>query len=155
MVACVLMVDDNRLIREQIRALLRSEPDLEVCGEAEHGLQAIEKAKALMPHVVILDLQMPVMNGLEAAPAIRKHFPMSGSFCSPSMWLTQSKRLRALRAFMQSSQKTRHTFSSPPYVLCFARRSGRTYRDRLDALSQNAMCLPQIISTVVLNAIVE
>ena len=75
MVACVLIVDDNRLIREQIRALLKSEPDLEVCGEAEHGRQAIERAKALMPHLVILDLQMPVMNGLQAAPVIRKHLP--------------------------------------------------------------------------------
>lgn len=56
------------------RALLQAEPEWEA-SEAEHGAEAIEKAKALKPHLVILDLQMPVMNGLQAAPHILKHVP--------------------------------------------------------------------------------
>jgi len=66
----VLIVDDSPLIRHSLRACLEQNIDWEVCGEAENGQIAVEKVKVLHPDVVILDLQMPVMNGMEAARLI-------------------------------------------------------------------------------------
>jgi DNA-binding NarL/FixJ family response regulator len=75
MTKLVLLVDDNQQMRQALRMLFESEPDFEVAGEAEHGQEAIEKAEVLKPHLIILDFSMPVMNGLEAAPILRKKLP--------------------------------------------------------------------------------
>ena len=67
----VLIVDDHEIVREGIRRLLtRSRPDWNVCGEATSGREAIAAVKNLTPNVVILDITMPGMSGLEAAPHI-------------------------------------------------------------------------------------
>lgn len=66
----VLIVDDSPPIRRSLRAWLEQRGEWKVCGEAENGAVAVEKVKALSPDVVILDLSMPVMNGLEAAREI-------------------------------------------------------------------------------------
>ena len=71
----VLVVDDNALVRSLVRQIFESEPDFEVSGEAENGRDAIEKAENLKPDLIILDLAMPVMNGLDAAPLLRKVVP--------------------------------------------------------------------------------
>ena len=71
----VLLVDDNATVRGAVRPLFDSHPKFEVCGEAEHGREAVEKAPKLRPDLVILDLSMPVMNGLEAAPLLIKILP--------------------------------------------------------------------------------
>jgi len=63
----ILIVDDSPLIRHSLRYCIEQNSDWQVCGEAENGKVAVEKVKELKPDVVILDLQMPVMNGLEAA----------------------------------------------------------------------------------------
>lgn len=69
----VLIVDDHEIVREGIRRLLTgSRPDWEICGEATNGKQAVDNAKLLNPDVVILDITMPGMSGLEAAPQIVK-----------------------------------------------------------------------------------
>jgi len=69
----VLIVDDHEIVREGIRRLLSSSrPDWEICGEATNGKQAIDAVKRLKPDVVILDITMPGMSGLEAAPHIVK-----------------------------------------------------------------------------------
>jgi DNA-binding NarL/FixJ family response regulator len=62
----VLVVDDEALVRAGFRALVSSAPDLEVVGEASHGADAVRQARALRPDVVMMDLRMPVMDGLEA-----------------------------------------------------------------------------------------
>ncbi|MGC5166270.1 response regulator [Luteimicrobium sp. DT211] len=62
----VLVVDDEALVRAGFRALVGSAPDLEVVGEASHGADAVRQARALHPDVVLMDLRMPVMDGLEA-----------------------------------------------------------------------------------------
>jgi PAS domain S-box-containing protein len=67
----ILIADDHEVAREGIRALLKDQPDLEVCGEAMDGLDAIEKARQLKPDLVIMDLSMPHMSGLAALRHIR------------------------------------------------------------------------------------
>ncbi|MBA7617485.1 Oxygen regulatory protein NreC [subsurface metagenome] len=71
----VLIVDDHTLVRDGIRALLSLIADIEVVGEAANGREAIERVKELLPDVVLMDLAMPVMSGLEATRRIRKEFP--------------------------------------------------------------------------------
>ena len=67
----VLIVDDHEAVRRELRRLFQSQPEFTVCGEAADGADAIAKAERLSPDLVILDLAMPEMNGLEAAGAIR------------------------------------------------------------------------------------
>jgi len=71
----VLIVDDHALVRDGIRALLSLVADIEVIGEAANGMEALEQVRELAPDVVLMDLSMPVMNGLEATRRIRKEFP--------------------------------------------------------------------------------
>jgi len=71
----VLIVDDHTLVRDGIRALLALIADIEVVGEAANGREALEKVKKLAPDVVLMDLAMPIMGGLEATRRIRKRFP--------------------------------------------------------------------------------
>jgi DNA-binding NarL/FixJ family response regulator len=71
----VLIVDDHEAIRRELRRLFQSQPGIVVCGEAVDGADAIAKAEQLNPDLVILDLAMPEMNGLEAACAIHYMMP--------------------------------------------------------------------------------
>ncbi len=71
----VLVVDDNAAVRTLVRQLFALEPDFEIAGEAENGREAVQKVADLRPDIVILDLAMPVMNGLDAAPELRKILP--------------------------------------------------------------------------------
>jgi DNA-binding NarL/FixJ family response regulator len=73
----VLIVDDSVAIRRSLRSCIEREGEMTVCGEAENGAIAVEKVRELSPDVVILDLQMPVMNGLEAARAIAAMAPQT------------------------------------------------------------------------------
>jgi len=72
----VLVVDDSNFFRRQIEKLLSQDPKLEVVGSAENGQEAIEKALALSPDVVTMDIEMPVMNGIEATREIMRRKPM-------------------------------------------------------------------------------
>ena len=67
----LLIVDDHELVRDGIRARLESEDGLEIIGEAENGLQAVELVEQLQPDLVMLDINMPEMNGLDAVEEIR------------------------------------------------------------------------------------
>jgi DNA-binding NarL/FixJ family response regulator len=62
----VLVVDDQAMVRDGFAALLDAQPDIEVVGKAENGRHAVERARRLRPHVVLMDVRMPVMDGLEA-----------------------------------------------------------------------------------------
>ncbi len=71
----VLLVDDHTIVRQGLARLLEEKPELKVVGEATNGHTAIEKAKKLRPDVIILDIAMPRMNGIEAAKRLRKQLP--------------------------------------------------------------------------------
>jgi two-component system, chemotaxis family, chemotaxis protein CheY len=72
---CILIVDDNPMIRRCLRRVLESIDDWSVCGEAGDGREGIEKAKELRPDLIILDLSMPLLNGLEAARVLSRTMP--------------------------------------------------------------------------------
>jgi DNA-binding NarL/FixJ family response regulator len=71
----ILLVDDHEVMRRGIRALLSGDPGWDIAAEAQDGREAVEKVQELHPDLVVLDLTMPVMNGLEAAKEIRKIAP--------------------------------------------------------------------------------
>jgi DNA-binding NarL/FixJ family response regulator len=71
----LLLVDDQNLIRQGLKALLELEPDLVVVGEAENGAIAIDRVKELQPNVVLMDIRMPVMDGVTATKQICGEFP--------------------------------------------------------------------------------
>lgn len=71
----ILVVDDDTTLRRRVRELLCAESDLEVVGEAASGLGAIDKAKELMPHLVLMDIRLPEMNGLEATRCLKSIAP--------------------------------------------------------------------------------
>src|SRR6266699_3008790 len=71
----VLLAEDHQIVREGFRSLLQHESDIEVVGEAETGRQAVQLTRNLQPAVVVMDIAMPLLNGLEATRQIRKDFP--------------------------------------------------------------------------------
>lgn len=77
MVRSVLIADDQELIRRMLCFLFASQKDFEVCGEAENGQEAVEMARVLQPDLILLDLSMPVMNGIEAACELKRLMPMT------------------------------------------------------------------------------
>jgi len=71
----VLLVDDSPEVRHVVRTFLECDPSFEVCGEAGDGPEAIKKAEALAPDVVLLDFLMPGMNGIDVANALKRLLP--------------------------------------------------------------------------------
>jgi DNA-binding NarL/FixJ family response regulator len=102
----VLLVDDNAFIRHALRRSFTSQADFEVCGEAQNGLEAIERAQELHPDLIIMDLSMPVMNGLDAARALKKLMPtmpviMFSQYCD--VFSDREARSAGVSAFVSKS----------------------------------------------------
>jgi DNA-binding NarL/FixJ family response regulator len=92
----ILIADDREAIRKQVSLILTSVPNLEVCAEAANGKEAVEKTRELNPDLVILDITMPILNGLDAARMIKRFAPDI-----PILVLTVHKS----RQLMQEAQK--------------------------------------------------
>src|ERR1700675_3209926 len=71
----ILVADDYESVRKGVCVILGTRGDIEVCGEASNGQEAIDKAQELKPDLIILDITMPVVNGIDGAEAIRKTMP--------------------------------------------------------------------------------
>ncbi len=71
----VLVVDDHVLFRKGLVGLISSQPGMEMAGEASDGVEAVDKAKALRPDIVLMDIYMPRCNGIEAARLIKRKLP--------------------------------------------------------------------------------
>lgn len=114
----VLIVDDHAILRDGIRSLLESQEDILVVGEAENGAEAIEFVKRHALDIVLMDISMPQMNGLEATRFLHEHFPQT-----KVLILTQHDNLEYITPALQAG--------AAGYVL---KRSGR--RELLNALRE-------------------
>ena len=114
----VLVVDDHAILRDGIRSLLDSQDDIIVVGEADNGADAIEFVKKVQPDIVLMDISMPQMNGLEATRTIKEQFPRV-----KVLILTQHDSREYITPALQAG--------AAGYVL---KRSGR--RELLNALRQ-------------------
>src|SRR4029077_1521335 len=93
----ILLADDHIVMRTGLRALLERQPNLEVVGESENGRETVELAASLKPDVVVMDVGMPVLNGIEAAKTIVSQHPTTAVVIL-SMYSDESYVMRALKA---------------------------------------------------------
>jgi NarL family two-component system response regulator LiaR len=84
----LLITDDHDVVRQGLRLYLKRDPELEVVGEAADGEEAVQLARSLRPDVVLMDLLMPRMDGIEATEAIRTELPRWRLLLSPASWRT-------------------------------------------------------------------
>lgn len=93
----ILIVDDHLMVRRGIRTILSSQPDMTVVGEAENGRDGVELAETLSPDIVIIDLQMPVMDGIAAMTEIRRKVP-AARIVALTTYVGDDHAVRATRA---------------------------------------------------------
>jgi len=106
----ILIADDHEIFRRGLRSLLESHSNWEVCGEAVNGREAIERVRELKPDVVVLDVTMPQINGLEAAREIRRNVPESKVVIlsqHEASLMKQSALAAGARAYVTKSEVSR------------------------------------------------
>lgn len=106
----ILVVDDSELIRGSLCSVLRTREDFTVCGEATDGTEALHKATELRPDVILLDLSMPGINGIEAAVFIHEEVPQAEILIvteHDSSTLSHLPKLPGVRGYVMKSQMER------------------------------------------------
>jgi DNA-binding NarL/FixJ family response regulator len=93
----IALVDDHPILRQGIAALISDQPDLQLVGQASNGLEAIEQFRLHRPDIMLMDLQMPGMNGIDAMSAIRAEFP-DARFVVLTTYTGDVQIVRALKA---------------------------------------------------------
>jgi DNA-binding NarL/FixJ family response regulator len=106
-VKSILIVDDSPVIRGSLRKLLQAQPEWVICGEAENGCDGIEKAAKLRPDLIVIDLAMPVLNGIVASSVLKRLMPavpivMFTSFSDPC--IKKTAMAAGLDAFVDKSE---------------------------------------------------
>jgi DNA-binding NarL/FixJ family response regulator len=96
----LLVVDDNKALRNAVARLVKAVPGLELCGEAENGREAINKTVDLQPDVVLMDIAMPEINGLEATRQLRKVAPRT-----EVLVFTEHESMQAMQAAMDAGAR--------------------------------------------------
>jgi DNA-binding NarL/FixJ family response regulator len=102
-----LLVDDHESVRMGVTAILSSQPSIQICGEASNGKEAIEKARELQPDLIILDVTMPVLDGINSAKEIRKFLPeVPILFFSMhnGVYLVQEAKLAGVQGFVSKTE---------------------------------------------------
>lgn len=93
----VVIADDHAIIRDGLKALLDSQPDIQVVGTAANGRECVQRVRSLKPHIVVMDISMPELNGIDATAQIKEEFP-DIQIIMLSMHSTQDHVFRALKA---------------------------------------------------------
>jgi two-component system response regulator YesN len=101
-VKSILIIDDSPLIRRSLRTVFEQQPDWAVCGEAEDGYEAIDKAKILQPDLIVIDLAMPRLNGISASRMLKKWFLQLPSSCLRPLPTLASGKQHSLRVWTHS-----------------------------------------------------
>lgn len=133
----ILVADDHDVVRQGVRALLEAQPGWDVCGEAVDGRQAVEMARRLKPDVVVLDIGMPDMNGLEAARRI-----LEGGQGIEVLILTMHESEQLIREVVRAGARG--------YVL--KSDAGRTLVAAVQSLQEHKPFLTSRVSEIVLEA---
>jgi DNA-binding NarL/FixJ family response regulator len=116
----VLIADDHELVRRGLRSLLESRPGWEICGEARDGVEAVEMSKALTPDIILLDITMPRLNGLDAARRIRQEAPRTQILILSQHdieEMSESALKAGARAYVSKSEVAVTLFSSMEFIL--------------------------------------
>ncbi len=122
----ILLADDHKLVRQGLKAMLQAQPDMQVIGEASDGIEALEMTARLLPDVILLDVMMPNLNGIEAARQIRQR-DLRTRIVFLSMHANASYAVRALHSgalgyvikdtdFSEILQAVRNAFEGKRYL---------------------------------------
>jgi DNA-binding NarL/FixJ family response regulator len=116
----ILVADDHESVRKGVCIILGTRGDIEVCGEASNGQEAIDKAHELKPDLIILDITMPVLSGIDAAETIRKTLPhvpiLFLSMHHSRQIITEAKRI-GVRGYVKKSDAAMTLLSAVDAIL--------------------------------------
>jgi DNA-binding NarL/FixJ family response regulator len=115
----ILAVDDHPMFQEGLAMMLATQPDMSLVAQASNGREALQQFRQSRPDITLMDLQMPVMNGLDAMVAIRKEFPEAKIIILTTCGSSYS-RTKALRLVARADAIHAETFGAPisQYVWC-------------------------------------
>jgi DNA-binding NarL/FixJ family response regulator len=131
----ILIADDHEVVRRGLRVLLESRPGWEVCGEAAGGREAVEKARKLKPDVVVMDIAMPELNGLEATRHILKAIPQTAVL---------------ILTVHESDQLVHEVLAAGAQGYVLKSDAGRDLVNAVEALSQHKVFFTSSVARIVL-----